>query len=109
MIRSLTTVVGLALVLTGCQNLANMLETNPTVVAVVDGIRVGCNYEASSTDIQALLNSGILGLKTVGNYVGAFCGAVAALPVSVARSAAPGAPMAIRVGPVAVHAQPIVK
>ena len=98
------------LTLTGCQNLAKMLETKPTVQAVVDGIRKGCSYEASSTDIQALLNSGIPGLSTVGNYVGAFCGAVAALPVSTARASVAGLPpMAVRIGPVAVHAQPVVK
>lgn len=99
-------VASTALLLGGCQGLADMLETNPTVVAVVDGIRVGCGYEASSTDIQALINSGLPGLKTIGNYVGAFCAAVADLPVAAARASGP-AP--VKVGTVSVRAQRIVK
>lgn len=95
-----------AVSLGGCQGLANAIAANPTVVNVVDGIRTACGWEASSTDVQALLNSGIPGLSTIGNYVGAFCAAAANLPVAAVRGAAPAPVM---VGSVPVRAQRIVK
>lgn len=78
-----------AFVLTGCAGLASMLAANATVVSIVDGIRAGCGWEANSADVQALMNSGIIGLKTVDNYVGAFCAAVNNLPVASVKGAAP--------------------
>ncbi len=86
--------------LSGCAGLAAMLAVNATVVSVVDGIRVACHWEANSEDVQALLHSGIVGLKTVDSYVGAFCGAVDALPVA----AAPGGEVSVKVGSVRVRA-----
>lgn len=103
--RRLLAIGLMSFALTGCQGIADMIATNPTVVNVVDGIRKACGWEASSTDVQALLNSGIPGLSTIGNYVGAFCAAAANLPVAAAKGAAP----TVVVGTVPVHAQRIVK
>ena len=90
----------MAFALSGCAGLAAMLAVNATVVSVVDGIRVACHWEANSVDVQALLNSGIVGLKTVDSYVGAFCGAVDALPVAAAQ----GGQVTVKVGHVSVSA-----
>lgn len=101
-------VAAIGLSLGGCQNLSSLIAANPTVVTVVDGIRAGCGWEANSSDVQALLNSGIPGLKTIDNFVGAFCSQVAALPVAAARMGASG-PMAVPVAGVPIRAQRIVK
>lgn len=108
MIKRLIVCAALAVSLNGCANLASLIAANPTVVNVVDGIKAGCGWEANSSDVQALLNSGIPGLKTIDNFVGAFCAQVAALPVAAARMGASG-PMSVPVAGVPIRAQRIVK
>lgn len=105
-IASLLGVGVLAMTTLGGCAVVDSLKSNPTVVAVVDGIRVACGWEAASTDVQALLNAGIPGLSTVANYVGAFCAAANNLPVSAARAAGP---QPINVGGVPMKAQRVVK
>lgn len=91
--------------LTGCQNLANMLEANPTVVNVVDAVRAGCGIVANSSDVQALISSGIPGLSTISAFEGAICAAFYALPVSAVQ----GGMTTVAVAGVTIHAQRAVK
>lgn len=101
----LACVASSAMLLGGCQGLADMLETNPTVVAVVDAVKAGCGLVANSSDVQALISSGIPGLSTIAAFEGAICAAFYALPVSAVR----GGTMTVAVAGVTVHAQRAVK